>query len=69
MFFPDPAEKPTPKRSGTVERRAYRGLPESLCQHTMALSGSFCAGIALVRAIPVPARPCKEASHAANEYS
>src|SRR5262249_32762061 len=31
-----------------------------------ALSGSFCAGFALVRAIPVPARPCEEASHAAS---
>ena len=30
------------------------------------LSGSFCAGFALVRAIPVPARPCEEASHAAS---
>jgi hypothetical protein len=32
----------------------------------MALSGSFRAGFALVRAIPVPPRPCEEASHAAS---
>jgi hypothetical protein len=25
-----PAEKPTPKNSGTVARRAHRGLPETL---------------------------------------
>src|SRR6516164_11094672 len=28
--FPGPGEKPTPKRSGTVARRAHCGLPESL---------------------------------------
>jgi hypothetical protein len=31
---------------------------------TKVLSGSFRAGFALVRAIPVPARPCEEAFHA-----
>jgi hypothetical protein len=49
-----------------VARRAHRGLPESLGYYTKALSGSFRAGFALVRAIPVPARPCEEASHAAS---
>src|SRR5260370_31823425 len=36
--FPGPAEKPTPKRSGTVARRAHRRLPESLGSQTKPLT-------------------------------
>src|SRR5215469_6239861 len=42
------------------------GFPKVWANIPRLSVGSFGAGFALVRAVPVPARPCEEASHAAS---
>ena len=45
------------------------GFPKVWANIPRLLVDPFVLESRLVRAIPVPARLCKEASHAANEYS